>query len=67
MILELTISTFRKSCRDALHFYGTVRNPRTGKVIYEVTRRFSPEAVALNARSRFPRSKVVVQRKIEDI
>jgi len=67
VILELTISTWSKSCPDALHYYGTLRNPKTGKVIYEVKRQFSPEAVALNARRRFPRSKVVVQRKIEDV
>lgn len=67
MILELTISTWAKSCPDSLHFYGTIRNPKTGKVIYEVKRQFSPEEVTSAAKKRFPRSKIQVQRRIEEV
>jgi hypothetical protein len=66
-LLRLTISTFEKSCPDALHFYGTLRNTKTGKVVYEVKRQFSPEAVKAAAKKRFPRSRIQVEKEIEAV
>lgn len=49
MILYLQVSTFWRSCADARHFYGTVRD-RQNKVKLEVLRQSSRSAVIKQAR-----------------
>lgn len=50
--MTLTISTFWRSCPDALHYYGTVRDEE-GKVRLEIKRQNSMEAVISVACKKF--------------